>query len=296
MGNKITEIEQLVCRAEDGQLLTAQFMPSRGMNLVSFKKGECEAIDQSTKPLFEKRFAGLGAMIGPHFHHRNEAVIPPVKNEHLFPHIAEVRAHGSKEPFSHGIGRYAPWTLETITENSIKAVLSGEHLWNDVKLKELEGQDFRMYYEAKLRPTGLEIELSVNSETESVVGLHTYYALGGGSARIRTRVQERYIDKSEEKKIPKEWGYGDDHNLLYRLDKETDFGFHPYPDSLHGTVNLECESHGIQVQYFSEHAENSFQVWHPKEASFVCIEPLSSFDPRKPKLTVSALKILISFL
>ncbi len=83
-----------------GQLLSARFMPSKGMNLVSLKKGECEAIDQLTKPLFEERYAGLGAMIGPHFHHRLESEIQPVKNASLFP-----QTKGLKESFSHGIGR-----------------------------------------------------------------------------------------------------------------------------------------------------------------------------------------------
>ena len=47
--------------------LEATFAPLQGMNLLSFKKGDVEALDQTTKGLFIERYAGLGALIGPHF-------------------------------------------------------------------------------------------------------------------------------------------------------------------------------------------------------------------------------------
>lgn len=272
------------------------FLPSSGMNLISLKKGEIEAIDQSTKPLFDERFAGLGPMIGPHFHHRNPNVIPTVKNEELFPHIARVKAQGGNEPFSHGIGRYAPWNVEEVSENHVKAVLRGEDKWNDVPLKELEGQDFTMHYAATVTPDGLEIQLSVNSETESVIGLHTYYGLSNKKGTVTTRVRDHYNDQGTLKPIPSTWNYKQDHTLVYPLIEPCDFGFRPYPDSLHGRMELETETHGIRVEYWCENEENSIQMWQPNSASFMCMEPLSAKDPRKPRLTVSGLKILISVL
>ena len=156
---------------------TAHFLPEKGMNFVSLKKGEIEAIDQSTRRGFEERFAGLGAMIGPHFHHRK--LLPPPPDPKLFPHVAN-----SSEPFSHGIGRYAPWNVEGSCEMHIDATLSGSDTWNGVALKDLEGQDFKMTYSAKLLDEGLQIELSVVSDTESIVGLHTYYALADGAGVV----------------------------------------------------------------------------------------------------------------
>lgn len=280
----------------DGTPLAACFSPQKGMNMLSYRKGDREVIDQATLPLFEQRYAGLGALIGPHFHHRNLAVIPPVKQEELFPHIALLKAKGTLEPFSHGVGRYAPWKVEAVGEGEIEAVLMGAYMWNGVPLKELEGQDFIMRYRAKMRPEGLEILLSVKSDTESVVGLHTYYTLGGGKGTVICRVQDHYVDRSEFKPIPSTWNYGVDHTLTYPLDALTDCGFHPFPDPTHGQIELACISHRVRVEYTCENAENSFQIWHPADASFVCIEPLSAKDPRKPKLTVSRLKILISIL
>lgn len=52
--------------------LTATFLPELGMNLASYKKGDYEAIDQNTQGEFEERFAGLGPLIGPHFHHQKD--------------------------------------------------------------------------------------------------------------------------------------------------------------------------------------------------------------------------------
>lgn len=277
----------------NGEVLVATFAPQKGMNFLSYQKGSVEVIDQSTRPLFETRCAGLGALIGPHFHHRPDNVIPPIRDPSLFPHLAH---QTSKEPFSHGVGRYAPWEVISTTEQSIEALLSGDHLWNGVSLKELEGQNFKMRYKAHLLPEGLEIHLSVVGETETVVGLHTYYSLSNGEGTVKTRVQNHYVDHSATNPIPSTWNYSDTQWLTYPLDQETDFGFHPHPDPLNGEILLECASHSLQVRYGCVNEENSFQIWHPKGASFVCIEPLSAKDPRKPKLTTSQLKILISIL
>ena len=140
----------------DGQMLEATFAPDKGMNLLSYKKGDIEVIDQSTKGLFDERCAGLGALIGPHFHHRNSRIVPPVEDKSLFPHLAALRAKGVKEPFSHGIARYVPWKVEA-SDNRIHAELSGKDEWKGVPIAQLEGQDFTMTYTASLESSGLNI-------------------------------------------------------------------------------------------------------------------------------------------
>lgn len=126
--------------------------------------------------------------------------------------------------------------------------------------------------------------------------MHTYYGLSKGKGTITTRVRDHYNDQGELKPFPSTWNYQTDHTLIYPLIQPTDFGFQPYPDPLHGMIQLKTESHGIKVEYWCQNEENSFQIWHPEEASFVCLEPLSAKDPRKPRLTVNQLKILISIL
>jgi hypothetical protein len=272
---------------------TATFAPDKGMNLLSLKKAGYELIDPSTRTLFEKRFAGLGALIGPHFHYRHEDAQPKLDNEALFPHIEVSRQMGAKDPFSHGIGRYAPWQIRLSTQDKIGAELRGEDRWQGVPLKDIEGQDFYMSYEALLTSSGLYIDLSVQSVHPSIVGLHTYYALQDKKGRITARVQDSYTDQGVFKPIPSTWNYAN-HLLQVDLPALQDYGFLPYPDLKQGAVSLETGDKKVKVQFFSDTEELSWQLWQPKEASFVCIEPLSAKNPRKCSANNSKIKILIS--
>lgn len=288
-------MEKIVLKntALDGSPLTAIYAPGMGMNLLSFKKGDIEAIAQSTEELFKERYAGLGALIGPHFHHRKTAVIPRVKDESLFPHIARVKAHGVDEPFSHGIARYAPWKAE-FTETSVKAVLTGKDTWNDVPLAELEGQNFKMTYTADLRPDGLHIEYNVVSDTDSLVGLHYYYDLPHGKGQIISSVQNAYLEAEGRKPIPAEWLFNDQHQLTFPMEQAADYTFYSYPDPCEGQIKLVTTTHTLSVSYKSVSQENSWQLYHPQGASFVCIEPISAQDPHHPNLTVSGIRVLIN--
>lgn len=286
------ELEHL---AKDGERLRAVFLPDKGMNLISFKKGEIEVIDQSTLPLFDERYAGLGALIGPHFHHRKPEIIPKIKEESLFPHIARVKAKGIQEPFSHGIARYAPWTAEA-TQTCVKARLTGKDLWNGVPLSELEGQNFTMGLEAHLHEHGLTLNLSMVSDTDSLAGIHYYYVLPGGRGRVISDVQNQMRIQGELTPLPVSWDFDSQHRLVFDLKEEADITFRPYPDPLKGSILLETEAYCLRTTYDCACAENCWQLYHPKGASFVCIEPISAQDPRHPKLTVSSLSIRLEIM
>ena len=271
--------------------LEALFLPEVGMNMISYKKGGLEIIDQSTKNLFEERSAGLGPLIGPHFHWRK--VIPPIADESLFPHIARVKSKGVQEPFSHGIARYAPWKVEKATPTMLRGVLTGKDTWHDVPLAALEGQNFKMEFCAELLPEGLKIDLSVVSEADSLVGIHYYYRLPQGTSVVKSAVKEHYLNQSEPQKIPPEWGY-DGHRLAFDLRRGADYTFFPYPDPIHAEIVLETGEYRLKTSYSCICQENCWQLYHPEGASFACIEPISSQDPRHPNLTVSALSIQLS--
>src|ERR1700733_4771417 len=204
-----------------GDILEAIFLPDKGMNMVSFKRDGVQVIDQSTRSMFEERFAGLGALIGPHFHHRNPDIIPQIKDESLFPHIARVKAKGVQEPFSHGIARYAPWQAKA-TDTKISATLTGKDTWNGVALSALEGQNFKMQFSAELTPQGLQLELSVVSDTDSVVGIHYYYHLPKGTATVISGVQTTYIENNQRKPLPGEWNLDNQQVLRLPLDRACD--------------------------------------------------------------------------
>jgi hypothetical protein len=282
-------------QTKQGERLQATFLPDKGMNLVSLKKGDLEVIDQSTHHLFEERYAGLGALIGPHFHRRKPETVPKVKDETLFPHIARVKAKGIQDPFSHGIARYTPWKAEA-TKQSVKAQLTGKDTWNGVPLSALEGQNFNMTLEAHLKEEGLFLALSIVSDTASLVGIHYYYALPQGKGRVISHVQNQVIIAGELKPIPSNWQFDSQQRLIFDLQEEADFTFRPYPDLLKGDILLETDEYQLRTRYYCNCAENCWQLYHPQGASFVCIEPISSQDPRHPNLTVSSLSIHLEIL
>lgn len=285
---------KLTNQTSKGEKLEAIFCPEKGMNLFSYRKGEIEVIDQSTKPQFEERYAGLGPIIGPHFYRRNPGTLPVIKDESLFPHIARMKEKGV-DPFSHGIGRYAPWKASS-TETTIKGILTGKDEWNGVSLAYLEGQNFKMEFNAELTSEELKIELSVVSDYDSIVGIHYYYHLPKGRGKVISDVKDHYYDGIELKKITSDWNYNEKHILTYDLNRSADYAFHPFLNALKGSILLDAESYQLKTQYESESQENSWQLYHPADASYVCIEPVSSQSPRRPNLTVSAIKISLQIL
>lgn len=281
----------LSAKAKDGRTLKAEFLPEIGMNLISYRLDETEVIDQSTKEMFEKKFGGLGPLIGPHFHRRPLHLIPTGLDEAKFPHIQYFKNDAKPDPFTHGIGRYVPWKVQS-NGRSFKAALSGKDTWQDVPLQTLEGQNFEMHFSGELTHSGLNLELSVVSDTDSLVGIHYYYALPNGKGTVISEVQKHYLTATEKKPLPAEWTLkSSPHSLNYSLEEEADFTFFPYPNPLEGRIVLDTETHQVITRYTSLSEENSWQLWHPEGKSFACIEPISSQDPRHPNLTASALRI-----
>jgi|694.fasta_scaffold13162_13 hypothetical protein len=276
-----------------GDPLEVKFLPDKGMNMLSYKKGSLEVIDQSTISLFDERFAGLGPLIGPHFHHRNPQTIPLIKDEALFPHIARIHAKGIQEPFSHGIARYAPWTNVQASETKIKARLTGKDSWNGIPLAQLEGQNFTYDFSAELKSDGLWLNLSIVSDADSLVGIHYYWHLPEGQGKVISRVQNRYHGESGWQPIPTNWSYNEQQFITFDLTEAADYTFFPFPNPLEGKIALYTKEYSLALSYDCRSQENSWQLYHPKGASFVCIEPLSAQDPRHPNLTVSSLSIHI---
>ena len=275
----------------DNEILEATYVPSHGMNLISYRKGNIEIIDQTTSFLFHERFAGLGALIGPHFHQQEKITVG--YDTSLFPHIEKGKKEGRKDPFSHGIGRYVPWKF-VCSQTQIQAELCGSTLYKGIPLSTFEGQDFHMKYQARLLSEGLFISFSIESEKPSLVGLHYYYALPKQGI-VEGIVKPTYRDGNQWKNLPPLWTKGKDHHLFFPLSQQADFGF--LPDRKHlethdFQISLNGEKHVVHIKYTAaEESELSFQIYKPKSGSFVCIEPLSAKDPKYPKLSRSHLEV-----
>jgi galactose mutarotase-like enzyme len=136
----------------------------------------------------------------------------------------------------------------------------------------------------------------VVSDFDSIVGLHYYYALPQGTGTVTSDVQKTYCDGKELKPIPADWPYDSQHQLRWDLDQPADYTFYPFFDPLNAKILLDAGTYKLQVSYSSICQENSWQLYHPKGASFVCIEPLSAQLPRRPNLTVSSINVLLKIL
>ncbi|MCK4934433.1 MAG: hypothetical protein KAR79_02485 [Simkaniaceae bacterium] len=287
---------QLENLTNDHKLITATFTPLQGMNLISYKKNAIEAIDQSTLPLFQERSAGLGALIGPHFHRKKDSELPRAFDESLFPHIAKVKANGVNDPFSHGIARYAPWKY-VCSKTQIQATLSSKDKWHGIPLSTLEGQEFEMTLNIRLLPTGLFIRYGITSERPSVIGLHYYYHLPEKTGLITGDITPKYRDLESWKPIPKEWIENNPSHLHFTLEEAADYGFHPREDLHENRMILTTNTHELHILYGSpSEKESSCQIYHPKGASFVCIEPLTALNPREPTLNHSILETKIEII
>ncbi|MES2199911.1 MAG: hypothetical protein V4489_07070 [Chlamydiota bacterium] len=269
----------------------AVFSSLRGMNLIRFQVDGIDVIDQNTTPLFEDRFAGLGSLIGPHFHHRPVNQIQPVPSESLFPHIARLKANGVTEPFSHGIARYAPWKVQS-SESSITAKLSGEDLWNGVPLSALEGFPFQMELLASLLPKGISLDFSVESKNPSLIGLHYYYTLPLEGGRIKAAVENKYRIQEEWKPIPSSFLDQEGH-LSFDATQEVDVGFIPKKTKNDFEIFYENAQFVLRISFQVEGDEASWQLYRPKGASYICIEPLSTRNPRHPISKKSRLQVKI---
>ncbi|MEI6531878.1 MAG: hypothetical protein WCN87_03560 [Chlamydiota bacterium] len=266
-------------------LIEAVFAPQKGMNMMSLKLAGHQMIDQSTMNLFEERSAGLGALIGPHFHHRSPDKIPPIKDPTLFPHLTVMKERGIQEPFSHGIARYVPWKVLSAEKERIKAELTGSMNFRGILLKDLEGFDFHMTFEARIIEKGISIDLQISSEQPSVVGLHYYYQLQKGKGRVSSQIAGALRDGA----LPPDLSFNPQtHTFVYDCEKSCDYGFKPHPHSKMGWINFSTGGFNTVVRYVTP-TEGSWQMWHPEKASFVCIEPLSAADPRRPTAKVSGL-------
>lgn len=284
----------LKSQTRDKKPLQAVFLPDIGMNMQSYVCGDIEVIDQTTRALFEERSAGLGALIGPHFHHRLANVIPPIKEEALFPHIAKLKAKGIQEPFSHGIARYAPWKVVSAKNDAVAARLTGKDVWNGVPLAQLEGQNFVMEFKAELSELGLQLHLSVVSDSDSLVGIHYYYHLPKGKGSVTSQVQDQM--REEGRRANLKWARDDQHFLKLDLQEAYDVTLYPFPDPCQGKIVLDAVDYRLLTTYSCQSQENCWQFYHPKGASFVCIEPISAQDPRHPNLTASSITIRLEII
>lgn len=285
----MTNLITLTNTHEQGGLLKAVFNADKGMNLMSYSLSAVEVMAQNTLPLFNKRCAGLGALIGPHFHQNPHANLD--FDLDLFPHIKPGLEAGRKDPFSHGIARYVPWKVSA-SSTQLEAHLDSSMTYKGVLLKTLEGQAFSAHFHARLLPTGLFIKYSLESDSPSVLGFHYYYDLPDAGlvslqAEKAYRKQDKLIPFEKEALVGKSIHIPIKPNLDISLFpvKENE-NFHDYK------CQLITDTYDLHLLYSPEFEhETCLQLYTDNAKQFVCLEPLSAKDPKKPYLTRSLIEM-----
>ncbi len=268
----------------------ATFLPNSGMNLASFRKGDLEIIDQSTRSDFEQTGAGLGCLIGPHYGDRKSEVIPQVPNLELFPQVASMQQRNAADLFHSGVGRYAPWQILNSSPDTVSAAITGKQEWNGTTLGFIENQNFRMTCEAQLNEKGLQITLSVVSDSDSIVGFAHRYHLPDGNGTLVANVDDKIWQKLESSPLPTEWNYTNT-RLQLELPDEANMTFHPILDPLQAQILLQTSTHTLRVNYHAPSQQNCWHLFRKKNSTWASIQPLSAKFPVRPTLTVSSISL-----
>lgn len=259
-------------KTASGEPLQALFLPEHGMMLTSLKKGDSAVINVDT---------GVGLIIGPHFASRSPAILPQIKETPSLSH----------DPFDQGIGRYASWKVEgSPSENRVKAIITGKEQKEGIPLSSFEGQNFKMTYEAQLHPSGLHLDLSVVSETDSLIGTEFRFALPDGPSLVSSDVKKNVYEQGVLKTLSDENSYHEG-KWTHDLSKPIHAAFHPLHTSLSGTIHLTTAKYRLEVRYRCINQEHSWVLHKQPDKSFVSISPVTSQNPWKPNLTASSIHI-----
>lgn len=153
-----------------------------------------------------------------------------------------------------------------------------------------------MDFSCHLTNTGLDIKYHVQSEEHPcTIGLHYYLALPEKEGFVTIACKKEYNDLGTLKTIPDKW-LNDKEFLHFNLDQQSDFVFIPDTDDFSGEATLSTPSRKLRIFYKADSEQNAFVLYHPKDATFVCIEPVSAKDPRSPYGMSHKLRIKIDIL
>jgi len=248
------------CAALECGPLRALIAPGLGMSLVEFSLRGESLLDLSRRETFLACRKGLGPLILPHF---NLSQRVPQVDLSRFPHAAQLEKLGVKDPFQHGVGRYAPWEFEE-GAGSVSGKLSGDTRWNGYHLREITGYEFQAKVTYSLGPAGLEIAFDLSGGEPVQAGIHFYYDLKNRS--------------TAEARLPLA---GEEGERTVRFEGGVSQVFTPRPDGEgFATYRLETEAYTldttVRVAGDPEETFEAVVLFSPEGERFACVEPLSA--------------------
>ena len=239
----------LKSHSDNGHPLEAIFLPAQGMNLISFKKGDVEIIDQ-TPPLIQ-------GIVGPYYGQRIAQIIPHCKEEPYVQHAKKMELLGYHDPFAYGIARYASWRYSS-TENSLSASLNDKDLWNGISLKTLVGQAFEMHISVNIHSKGLKFLFSIVSDSDSLVGMQYFFQLPEKKGKIQSKIQDTYLSSEGHSQVPLALTPNEKNFLEYAFEKPIQMAFFPFHDPLQGKIQLETRNYQLMSSYICNCQENAW--------------------------------------
>jgi galactose mutarotase-like enzyme len=230
--------------------------PELGMSLVRFSIDGESLLDLRREQAFLEYRKGLGPVILPFFSQRAEF---PELNYDQFPHVEYLRKSNVRDPFQHGVGRYASWSFEQDNDR-VTGYLKGDDRLGGYTLKDLTGFDFAASLTYALTGGTLEIAFDVAADHPVATGIHFYYDLKNRDTASVT--------------IPQE-----DQTAVVRFDRGLDDVFLPAKSSQEVSYTLETDSYVLNTRVKTAgpppETFDSVVVFSPEDESFACVEPVS---------------------
>lgn len=267
---------QLETKTEKEIPLKASFSCETGFSLTGFSLGKLETIVAASK----------GSLIGPHFAARKPATIPTQD----IPPDSDI----GSDPLYHGIARYAPWNISS-NGRMLTATLSSKDQWGNKTHEEWEGQVFEMKFEASFVSETLQLRLSVVSAADSLVGFEVRSPYSP-KLEVKSSVHPSCIQEGGVAELPKDWGRDHQGNMSATISQPCDLAFHPYPNPLSGAIDCLYPEYTLRTMYRCAHQENGWLLRYSEKSDFVSIIPITSQNPWRPNLSVSALDVHLKIL
>lgn len=241
--------------------------PDMGMALLDFSIDNISILNQKLKSDFYKTRKGLGPVIFPHFNQASLVTFDIINRSDkiykLFPHIKYLQKLGISHPFQHGVGRYVPWNFK-VNKNSLTGILSGDDEFGNIKLKKLNGFDFKSKIVYILNEDNLVIKYEVLGEKPIATGIHFYYDLIDTKSLIHLNAYRHDGTKIENMFLNK------DHNeILCPVADKDGFSYCLLQTSKYDLLTK------ILTKGNSHKIFESIIIFSDIKKKFVCIEPIS---------------------
>ena len=277
--------------SDRGNTIEAVVSPEMGMSMLDFSAGGVPLLQKSRKHDFIEGRKGLGPLILPHF---NQRASFPAVNEMVAeqaPHTAYLKTEGVNDPFQHGIGRYAQWNFETSCTDKgarVTGKLTGAHEYQGVPLMELTGFDFTAFVTYTLSDGNISVRFDITGAEPVTAGIHFYYRLPDQEeSRAALSVEE--IGKNNDESLFEFSSHQRDGRFYtMTLADDIDTLFTPVKEEgPYARYKLITSEYRLDTRVRAEgdpaKTFDSVTLFHPADADFVCIEPLSDANPLTPR-------------